>query len=53
MMVLLTTMEKEMPISAGKTGSLGHVNIEETNGPQELSLPWPVHLTDGLQLNQL
>lgn len=44
---------KEMPVSAGKTGSLSHINVEETNGPWELNLPWPVHLTDGLQLNQL
>lgn len=44
---------KEMPVSAGKTGSSGHVNIEETNGPWALSLLQPVHLTDGLQLNQL
>lgn len=44
---------KEMPVSAVKTGSLGRVNTEETNGPWELSLLWPVHLTDGLQLNQL
>lgn len=42
-----------MPVSAVKTGSLGRVNTEETNGPWELSLLWPVHLTDGLQLNQL
>lgn len=42
-----------MPVSAGKTGSLSHINVEETNGPWELNLPWPVHLTDGLQLNQL
>lgn len=42
-----------MLVSVGKTGSLGHVNMEKTNGPSELSLLWPVHLTDGLQLNQL
>lgn len=44
---------KEMTVSAAKTGSLGRVNIEETNGPWALSLLCPVHLTDGLQLNQL
>lgn len=44
---------KEMPVSAGKSGSLGRVNVEETNGPWGLSLLWPVPLTDGLQLNQL
>lgn len=55
MMVLLTTMKiwKEMPVSVGKTRSFGHVTMEKTNGPSELSLLWPVHLTDGLQLNQL
>lgn len=42
-----------MPVSARKTGSLSHVNIEETNGPWELNLLWLVHLTDGLQLSQL
>lgn len=46
-------VQKEMPVSAEKSGSLGHVNTEETNGPWEFSLLWPVHLTDGLQLNQL
>lgn len=42
-----------MSISVGKTGSLSRVNTEETNGPREWSLLWPVYLTDGLQLNQL
>lgn len=42
-----------MPVSAGKTGSFCRVNTEEINGPWELSLLRPVHLTDGLQLNQL
>ena len=43
---------KEMPISAGKTESLSHTNVEKNKWTMGVKL-WPVYLTDGLQLNQL
>jgi len=41
-----------MPISAGKTESLSHTNVEKNKWTMGVKL-WPVYLTDGLQLNQL